>query len=408
MSFLVSPQLIYTDGMYIALLGRQPDLSLAELEALFGAKALRPLSSELCFLDVSHDDLQPDRLGGTIKLMEVVSGPIDTPPQRLLQDFEKYLLSHLKADDGQKVTIGLSAFDINLSTKQLTGNALQFKKMLKQLGHGVRVVPNKTVQLSTAQILHNKLAEPAGLELNIVAHNKDIYLAKTVWVQDINAYTARDQARPMRDARVGMLPPKLAQIMINLVGDLQPPVDHTQARLLDPFCGTGVVLQEAALMHYALYGTDISERMVRYSRDNINWLQEKYAFETDWHMHEGDATTTTWQQPIDLVVCEMYLGQPFATVPPQERIELERRDCNQLLKNFLKNISTQIQPGTRLSLAVPSWHINKTTFLHLSVLSELESLGFTRMHFSTPKNVNLLYFREEQVVARELIVLEKK
>jgi hypothetical protein len=35
-------------------------------------------------------------------------------------------------------------------------------------------------------------------------------------VQDIDAYAERDFERPMRDAFVGMLPPKLAQIMLNL------------------------------------------------------------------------------------------------------------------------------------------------------------------------------------------------
>lgn len=62
---------------------------------------------------------------------------------------------------------------------------------------------------------------------------------RTSFVQDIESYTARDQARPMRDARVGMLPPKLAQIIINLALS-----NNDITEVLDPFCGTGVVLQE--------------------------------------------------------------------------------------------------------------------------------------------------------------------
>ncbi len=34
-------------------------------------------------------------------------------------------------------------------------------------------------------------------------------------MQDVDEYAARDQARPKRDAYVGMLPPKLAQTLIN-------------------------------------------------------------------------------------------------------------------------------------------------------------------------------------------------
>jgi tRNA G10 N-methylase Trm11 len=40
-------------------------------------------------------------------------------------------------------------------------------------------------------------------------------VAETIWVQDIESYTERDIDRD-RSMTVGMMPPKLAQIMINL------------------------------------------------------------------------------------------------------------------------------------------------------------------------------------------------
>ena len=82
-------------------------------------------------------------------------------------------------------------------------------------------------------------------------------LVKLEGVQNISAYAMRDQKRPKRDAFVGMLPPKLAQIMINLALGDQEPKDKL---LLDPFCGTGVLLQEALLMGLKVYGTDLSQK----------------------------------------------------------------------------------------------------------------------------------------------------
>lgn len=67
----------------------------------------------------------------------------------------------------------------------------------------------------------------------------------------------RDYGRPARDARVGMLPPKLAQIMLNLSVK-----DEKSGTVLDPFCGTGVLLQEAALAGFDFIGSDIEPRMV--------------------------------------------------------------------------------------------------------------------------------------------------
>ena len=81
-------------------------------------------------------------------------------------------------------------------------------------------------------------------------------------MQDIESYTKRDRERPKRDAKVGMLPPKLAQIIINLAAGQLPeeklqnicdiPLGEPIPRrllgqtVLDPFCGTGVILQEAS------------------------------------------------------------------------------------------------------------------------------------------------------------------
>ena len=48
------------------------------------------------------------------------------------------------------------------------------------------------------------------------------------------------------------------------------------ALLLDPFCGTGVVLQEALLMGYDVYGTDLEPRMIDYSGANLDWLSERF------------------------------------------------------------------------------------------------------------------------------------
>src|SRR5690606_4224587 len=101
---------------------------------------------------------------------------------------------------------------------------------------------------------HNKLGlSPNKVELLVVNGGKNgIIVAESSGTQNITALARRDQGRPKRDAFVGMLPPKLALLMLNLAaGGLDPEKSH---RVLDPFCGTGVVLQEAALQGYSVYG----------------------------------------------------------------------------------------------------------------------------------------------------------
>ena len=202
----------------------------------------------------------------------------------------------------------------------------------------------------------------------------------------------------MRDARVGMLPPKLAQIIINLAVDSQASAGDT---ILDPFCGTGVVLQEAVLMGYKAYGTDLEERMVDYSRRNMEWLGMPAVIE------QGDATSHKWRQPFDFIAGETYLGRPFSSEPDAEILHKVIHDANIIHKKFLQNVATQTKSGFRMCIAVPAWH-TKNGVKHLPTLDHLEELGYNRVSFVHVSNEDLVYHREGQIVGRELLVLTRK
>jgi tRNA G10 N-methylase Trm11 len=228
-----------------------------------------------------------------------------------------------------------------------------------------------------------------------------VVFGKTTAVQNITSYTYRDRGRPKRDARVGMLPPKLAQIIVNLAN----PKDHS--RVLDPFCGTGVILQEAALMGLDVYGTDLESRMIDYSETNLKWLRGSLGRPRDWELEIGDATQHQWK-PFEVVASEVYLGQPFSAFPAKDKLQNVIQTCDLITEKFLKNIHDQMQPGTRLSLALPAWQDPKNgAFHHLPLLDHLEVLGYNRMSFYHASNQELIYYRPGQIVGRELIIITR-
>jgi tRNA (guanine10-N2)-dimethyltransferase len=287
----------------------------------------------------------------------------------------------------------------------MLATGLSVKKSIKSSGRPVRLVPNPELALNSAQVLHNQLTAERAWELVFVRDGTQTIVAQTTNVQDIDAYAARDQARPARDARVGMLPPKLAQIIMNLAtSTVKPNVSQT---LLDPFCGTGVVLQEAVLAGYNVYGTDLEERMIRYSRDNLNWLQDKQHTSYEWFLEVGDATSHTWRQPVDTIAGETYLGRPFSALPKPDMLQEVMQDVNLIHKKFLRNVARQTQPGFRLCIAVPAWKTPQG-FKHLKTLEILPELGYTRMEFAHASTNQLIYHRENQIVGRELVVLVRK
>ena len=414
---------------YLAVLGRQPEISIAELEMLSDAKwhqmsfsgRSSRLSSQGSSLgprsncgfpskDISMP-LDIDRLGGTMKL----AVELDEPPLEFLA----------KLPEG-KLTIGVSDYSKKASRKTASMEALKLKKILVRHGRSVRVVENKDAVLSTATSLHNGLNGKNERKVELIKVDDEWY--KVIGVQDIDAYAKRDQARPARDAKVGMLPPKLAQILINLCGPLKP-----DSVVLDPFCGTGVVLQEALLMGYSAYGTDISERMVEYANKNLNWLvksknihsraasgrtkatggrrlsspcqaPDSLELNVFW-ISQGDATSFQWVHPIDAVACEGYLGKPFLKIPTEMELKEQKQECGAIILGFLKNLAGQIKKDTPVVIAVPAWLRPDKSYERLEIVDEIEKLGY---NVNNKTREGLLYHRDSQIVARDILILRKK
>lgn len=360
---------------YLAILGRQANISLAELEALFSN--VKKISPKLATFNTKEGTVF-SRLGGTIK----VGIKIDIPIMDFLQNLPE-----------GKITIGVSDYSKNANARQAMKDALKFKSILTRHGRSTRVVSSSTPALSTATSLHNGLSGKNERKVELIKNGDNWY--KTVFVQDIDAYAKRDQARPARDAKVGMLPPKLAQILINLCGPLS-----AGSRILDPFCGTGVILQEALLMGYTAYGTDLSDRMIDYTEKNLNW----FVGDGNFHLQEGDATSFRWEQPIDAVACEGYLGKPMSQPPVDIKLKTEKQECRAIILGFLKNLSTQIKSGTPVVIAAPAWLRNDGTYSRLEILDEVSDMGYNVKDISRE---GLLYHRDDQIVARDIIILRK-
>lgn len=384
----------------LCILGRQPTLGLAELESLYGANHLKPLAGAT-LLDIDINSIQFKRLGGTLKLARVLNILPTTKWSEVLTYLKENIPKHIQHIEDGTFTLGLSIYNLSVPVSLLNKNLLEIKKIIRATGRSVRVVPNKELTLNSAQVLHNRLTSKGAWELLVVRHAQQTILAQTMFVQDIEAYGARDQVRPKRDARIGMLPPKLAQIIINLA---KPPPGKP---ILDPFCGTGVLLQEALLIGYEVLGSDIEPRMVEYSKANLDWLKSRFELlNPSYHIEQGDATTHQWSKNIGAVVSEVYLGRPLLIIPPADKLNRIIQDVNTIVKKFLHNLAGQLASGTSVSLAMPAWR-HGSRFIHLPVIDHLTELGYNRVDFKNTRAEDLIYFRENQTVARQLIVLTK-
>ena len=436
--------------MYIALLGRQPEISLAELAAVFGTDCVNRISQQFAKVQTSQFDITT--LGGTIKCAKVITElPASRTDKASLLAASRFITQHYQAKwahSPHKITLGLSAYNLNVTARDVQKTGLILKSSLKKSNTSLRLIPNDQPALSTATAHNNKLgSSPHKVELLLIkTTNRRLIIAESRGVQNITAYTRRDRHRPKRDAFVGMLPPKLAQIMLNLAlgagpltgqkscsnsatgsasslsdksmvlrtalpdaFDLEETAGSRAAvTILDPFCGTGTVLQEALLAGYDVIGTDLSQKMVDYTTENLSWLQSTFTAPSRpvghvIDIHQADATTHHWPNSTHLtaVVCETYLGQPFSAPPAPQKLAEVAGNCNHIITGFLTNIRPQLAPNTPLCIAVPAWYDTSGQAAHLPLIKNLQKLGYHQLN-RTP----LIYRRPDQIVARELLVLK--
>ncbi|MDO5480867.1 MAG: DNA methyltransferase [Candidatus Saccharibacteria bacterium] len=362
---------------YLGVLGRQPEISVAELSAQF--YNVQWVSKELAEFSA---DSRPniDRLGGVIKIAEELTiSPAD----------------YLKSLDAGKITLGISDYSRRATKQVVMRKALELKNALREANRSARVVPNRERVISTAAALGNGLGR-RDRHVEFILYNDKWYVS--IGVQNINAYTRRDRMRPARDAKVGMLPPKLAQILINLCG-----VMPAGSRVLDPFCGTGVILQEARLMGYYVYGTDKNPKMIEYSKRNLKFLG---AAQGDWTLEVGDATEHRWSGEISAVAAESYLGSPLSEIPSGVRLKNEQNVCGDILRGFLKNLGRQIRSGTPVVIAVPAWLRGNGEYEKL--VKNLDEIRELEYNVEKSGAGELIYARPGQIVAREILILRKK
>lgn len=371
---------------HLAILGRQPELGLVELESVLGPDALRPFGRQA--LLTRAPELRT--LGGVVKLAQVLwqgpSLPLNDLP---LADLD------LPVRDS-KTSFGLSYYGPRETPRGLTAAGLTLKKALRARGGSYRFVqPSEGLGLSAAQVIHNDLTGE-GFELVIVREGASMVIARTTEIQDIEAYGRRDHGRPARSAKVGMLPPKLAQILINTT--------HS-GTIYDPFCGTGVVLQEALLAGRAAQGSDLAPEMIEATRTNLEWLPSlSDASLPSWSVEEADARTVSVPAGA-AIVSEGYLGPNQSRRVRPEDIAALREPLLELYVAALGSWAASLPSGGEVSICAPAWRAS-SGWSYLGIIDELPRLGYTVKQFSHVRGP-LLYSRGDQFVGRQLLLLTR-
>jgi len=376
-------------------LWREFRLSIAEILAVFSwAKILDYTSDYLIISWIEKEVIfkKASNLWWTIKIMEVFS------LEKI--NFEEKILDIATWTQWKFKYWITSLWDkFNLKT-----TLLKLKKKLKKWWISSRFVNKDFKGLNTATILWENLVK-RWTDFSLLINRKKEFLWKTIWIQDINAYSKRDYAKS-RDMQVGMLPPKLSQMMINLASDL---LDDNKASIYDPFVWLWTILIEAELMWFNwLYWSDLNEKMVETSAKNTHWQIEKLNAK---FINEA----SFWDKVKNwIIVSEWYLWEVMTQKNiSKERIEEQTKSLEKIYIPFFENLKKWCFSWT-IVISFPFWEIKWKYFYFDEIYKILEKycniLPYYPEDFNlkSTKSWSLLYKREKQLVWREIFKLEIK
>jgi tRNA G10 N-methylase Trm11 len=476
--------MIHNSCYYVFVLGREQKIALAELKSVlrrfcfdFGEiNPDRSVGADFEELNLSlvgnctiiniknRDDNEVagliENLGGTLKIYKIVA-PGDN---KLSNQIASLIVDKFR---GSKINFGIS----NYAGERLgQGLGASIKENLKYRKVNSRYVkPREGEILSSAESWHN-IVKKGGVEIGIFTHTDFTHRMDTerenqesriknhekltansynlkalgvlLAVSNPDEWAKKDFGKPRSDAKSGMMPPKLARMLINIAieqyqkSNIKNQNENCELKIenfndivvVDPFCGSGNILIEALDMGFFVAGGDISERAVENTKVNLSWLkaesriknQESRIHNSSIIIHDSievlDATKADFSKLIEaleapeaceaVIVTEPYLGVPRKEKMSEEEAKREIEKLKPLYLGFLENIYRQKDIINLKSICIvfPLFELSngKNISLLEESIDEIRKIGYI-----VPCSP-LIYGREYQIIKRQIIILQLK
>lgn len=391
---------------FFANIGVQPRLSLAEIAQTYNLPKPLLIDSVAIFDGQIDLDAMQATLGGITKCGEIID---EIPVKDLNGEYIAELME--QRPRASRIIYGLTVYGGNAGQQKAHRHlALEVKKALKGRGRSSRWMSGKGNEAISPAAIEKLELTTEGYDFVIVIHQDKATIGLTKAVQNADSWSERDFGKPFRDALNGMLPPKLARMMVNIA--------KPKKTLLDPFCGSGTVLMEAAVIHpeLTLFGSDLEQRQIHGAKRNIDWMQERTMIRPE-HKDRIQLFTSPVQnvsshihEKVDAIVTEGYLGKPLKGHETTEWLERNKNDVESIWMKAIPELAKLQSIGDRLVCTWPIMHSKHQPQVVELDESFLAEHGYTRIHPLEPWDHDqkpIIYKRNDQFVHRQLIVLKK-
>jgi tRNA G10 N-methylase Trm11 len=368
---------------YLFILGRNPELSVAELKSFFRKTENGILGFEQKSNAVLVDLEEPleagvvEFLGGTIGIGRVLCE---------LKNIDRTEIYYSEKNNFSYVVWNFSdsAEEIREYLKSRFKKE-RLKASEKNLGENMFLQGSE----DKSQRLSSKTVE----EQYFVFGD---YFGKIVEFSDYKEIEKRDMEKPVRRESLS-ISPRLAKIMINL----SEVPSGGEKILLDGFCGIGVVLIEALNQEIKVVGVDSDDKAILGAKENL----KHFGFHEDnYKLINKDSSKVDLSKfkKISGMASEPDFGETLKKIPTKERAELMVEKFEKLMSRVLSNVKSYIPSGGKIVL----------TFPYIRTIKKRVGCDVKKIALKTGLKVSegfpLDEFRKDQIVGRQIVVFEKQ
>lgn len=407
---------------YFFLLGKNYNLAAIEVYTVLQSLKIRYstlLENQPLLIIESEQALDLNKLqtilGGTIKTGKILNILESNKPQKLA-DCLNETLGHYH----DHLHFGINIF-ANARKEQADFHetwktwALKWKQNHKNDYKKLRFVISNEETLSSVIIQKNKLIGENGCDLNLIYNDNQIFVGQSETVQNFELYSKLDYGRPAYDAKVGMLPPKLAQTLINL-SQLNNE-NNRELSLLDPFCGSGTVLSQAIYSGFIhIYGTDLDPDAIQRTNQNLAYVKEILDTVDIQEKIQGSdinkLSTIVTNANINKVITEAHLGPALTGKESKDELNKIKNQLNEIYQAAFREIYQVLKPGGILVIVIPIFLLKQQLIkfdiqnLIYNNFKKAKILGQHKNLYTDRRS--LIYKRPNQKLWREIFVFQKQ
>jgi len=369
---------------YIFILGRNIDLSLAEIKAYFekegGAARVHKVikNSALIELDSEVKANIVEKLGGTILIAEILESGSAGDLIDNLKNHELYF--------GTSNKLNYCVWDFEESEESASvAEYLKARFKEEKLKATQKRLP-ATITLQDETEVPNISSSLIEEQYVIFPGNEVIHFARMIQRCNYEEIEKRDMNKPVRREELS-ISPRLAKILINLSGA------KGGETLIDPFCGIGVILSEALLQNINVIGIDRDAGAIKGARENLKWFK----FSPNSYTLKNDDSTKVNIAKANAIATEPDLGQILKKIPTEDKARDTLRNFEKLMIGVINNL----KGSTSGKIAFTAPHIRT---IKKRIGCDIERI-LGRTEYKLEEGFPIVEFKRNQVVGRQIFVL---